>query len=284
MNFKYKILSAAFFILSTNTLPAQQLVDFEPIPCTFVNGEVTNTRGHEDSEPYSVCDVPADEIKLKVYMMGLCKSEPVFSDLNVPDLSSCEIMFDSQDGYNVAVTVSGGLSLPNLSRPANGSYSYFLFIHSNTMSIKASPKFNRQMTAETSNTSGQTCWTTVGSIRCGDTVDQTYAPNEITIEIPSSIYQGSKERTALGSAVAEYFSDSNLRLKLNTDISRWINVYYPTSNLVINDLTAGLKMSINVSLGAGVWFKRNNDVILDPTNILEDITDAPLAYVIEVVN
>jgi hypothetical protein len=284
MKFEIKFFGVCALILSSLSIQAQTLVDFEPIPCTFnSSGEVTNTRGHESSEPYSVCDVPAEEIKLKVFIMGLCRTRPIFSDVSVPNLSDCEILYDNPDGYDVAVTSSGGLSLPNLNRPANGSYGYFLFVHSNTLSIKTAAKFNRNMTAENTNTTGRTCWTTESFIRCGASVDQTYAPNEIEIQIPNSQYQGSTERTALGSAVAEYFSDSDLKLQLNT-ATRWINVYLPVSNLVINDLTAGLKMSINVSSGAGVWFKRNNGAILNPTSILEDITDAPLAYVIDVVN
>lgn len=278
----------SFFLTITSSLVIAQPVDYEPIPCDFnANGEVTNTRGHPDSSPFSVCDVPAEQITLKVFTMGLCTTQPTFSYANLPDLTSCQILYNNPTGLDVAVTESSGLNLPQLIRPNNGSYGYFFFVHSNTMSVKSTVTFDRPVTSSAAapGSNDFLCWTTSSGVNCGDEVDQTYAPRLRPLSLPDSTYQELTERTSLGSTVIEYFADSNLRLMDDSigTTTRWINLYLPTSNLIINDQTIGLKMSINVTSGAGLEFYRNGSTIID-TDRIDGIVDAPLAFVIEVLN
>jgi hypothetical protein len=269
-------------------------VEFAAMPCTFNSlGEVTNTSGHPASGSFNICDIPAEQIKIKVYKMAMCTAEPLFNDSNEPDLSACQTLYSSSSGYDVTVSASGGLILPDLIRPSNGSYGYFLFVLSNTMSVKAKVRFDRDITAEAdmgpNATTGRACWTITDgdehNAMCGDIDDignSPYGFNDIITALPDTLqgrrYQGSNEET-VGGYVSEYFTDSSL-ITVQGDVltNRWVNVYKPNSNLIISDTTTGLKMSIDVSSGAGLSFDSGT-----PDQIL-DIMDAPLAYIIETLN
>lgn len=275
-------------------LTSHSSVEFAAMPCTFnSSGEVTNTSGHPASGLFNICDIPAEQIKIKVYKMAMCTTEPLFNDSNEPNLSACQILYINSNGYDVTVSASGGLVLPDLVRPANGSYGYFLFVLSNTMSVKAKVRFNRDITAEADvdsiATTGRACWTITDgdehNAMCGNInniENSSYGFNDITTALPDTLqgrtFQGSTEET-VGGYVSEYFTDSSLvTVQGDTLTNRWVNVYKPNSNLIIGDSTTGLKMSIDVSSGAGVSFDSNTqDQILD-------IMDAPLAYIIETLN
>jgi hypothetical protein len=127
---KNNLFSYIIVILSSMlTTTSFASVEFAAMPCTFNSaGEVTNTSGHPNSGSFNICDIPAEEIKIKVYKMAMCTTEPILNDSNEPDLSSCQVLYTNSSGYDVTVSASGGLTLPDLVRPSNGSYGYFLFV------------------------------------------------------------------------------------------------------------------------------------------------------------
>lgn len=280
------ILFFAYFICGN--IFAQTLA-YENMPCEYDGaGRITDSSGVSiNSGSQILCTTTADEMKLTVYKIGLCKSAPTFSLNADPNLTQCTIIFESAGGNEVVVSKTSGLTLPNLTRPENGTYTHFLFIHSNTIGLKAKAEFESPRVVDGEINGGNFCWTTSGGTVCGASVDNSYNFEVISNETNDS-NQGNLEATPFSGNVQEYFTDSNLRLSSTLDndpalrggiTSMWVNIFYPSTPVIVSDLTRGLKLGINISAGADIYFETGAG---SPREILS-IADAPFAYKVEAV-
>ena len=276
-------------------------VEFSESPCRL-NGDqqITDRTGIDIFENGSIyiCDFQASQIQLKIYKIAVCTSSPVFTNGADPDLSSCSNIYDNTSGADVTVSKSSGFNLDNLTKPNSGSYPYVLFLMSNVIKIKAVAHFDGDRETK-AGSQGPYCWTNGSTIypmdpaedallrgsglQCGDTIDQgSYTFNNIEWRglLNDDTYSTLFEAAPNGRLLA-YFLDENLRTVLQgnrENTARWASVYEPNTPISITENTSALKMSIDVTTGAGVRF--------DPTDNykLKWIEDAPFGYNLDPVN
>ena len=277
-------------------------VTFSEDPCTL-NGDqqITNLTGIDifGDGSVNICDFEASQIQLKIYKIAVCTSSPVFTNVADPDLSSCSNIYDNTSGADVTVSKSSGFNLDNLTKPNSGSYPYVLFLMSNIIKIKAVAHFDSNREAKTGGSQGPYCWTNGSTIypmdpaedgllegtglECGNAIDQSsYTFNNIEWRglLFTDDYSSQDEAAPNGTLLA-YFLDENLRTVLQGDrenTARWASVYEPNTPISITENTSALKMSVDVTTGAGVRFDPTND------NKLKWIEDAPFGYNLDPVN
>ena len=75
------------------------------------------------------------------------------------DVSSCVDVINSPDGQDVNLAAGSEMTLSDVTRPANGSYSYGYILMANTFGIKAKKQFTNTMHTYQDGASGNYCWT-----------------------------------------------------------------------------------------------------------------------------
>ena len=75
------------------------------------------------------------------------------------DVSSCVDVINSPDGQDVNLAAGSEMTLSDVTRPANGSYSYGYILMANTFGIKAKKQFTNTMHTYEDGASGNYCWT-----------------------------------------------------------------------------------------------------------------------------
>ena len=114
--------------------------------------------GEESSMGF--CAFAPDEYTIKVYKMALCTTAPTRpTTSDTYDVSSCVDVINSPDGQDVNLAAGSEMSLSDVTRPANGSYSYGYILMANTFSIKAKKQFTNTMHTWNAGVSGNYCWT-----------------------------------------------------------------------------------------------------------------------------
>jgi len=121
------------------------------------NGVITFT-GDESS--IGSCAFAPDEYTIKIYKMALCTTAPTRpTPTDTYDVSSCVDVINSPDGQDVNLAAGSEMTLSDVSRPANGTYSYGYILMANTFSIKAKKQFTNTMHTWKAGVSGNYCWT-----------------------------------------------------------------------------------------------------------------------------
>jgi len=106
------------------------------------------------------CAFAPDEYTIKIYKMALCTTAPTRpTPLATYDVSSCVDVIDSPDGQDVNLAAGSEMTLSDVTRPANGSYSYGYILMANTFGIKAKKQFTNTMHTYQDGVSGNYCWT-----------------------------------------------------------------------------------------------------------------------------
>ena len=106
------------------------------------------------------CSFAPDEYTVKIYKMALCTSSPTRPTTSDPyDVSSCVDVINSPDGQDVNLAAGSEMTLSDVTRPANGSYSYGYILMANTFGIKAKKQFGNTMHTYLNGGSGSYCWT-----------------------------------------------------------------------------------------------------------------------------
>ena len=121
------------------------------------DGVITFT-GDESSMGF--CAFAPDEYTVKIYKMALCTTAPTRpTTTDTYDVSSCVDVINSPDGQDVNLAAGSEMSLSDVTRPANGSYSYGYILMANTFGIKAKKQFTNTMHTYENGVSGNYCWT-----------------------------------------------------------------------------------------------------------------------------
>ena len=106
------------------------------------------------------CSFAPDEYTVKIYKMALCTSSPTRpTTSDTYDVSSCVDVINSPDGQDVNLAAGSEMTLSDVTRPANGSYSYGYILMANTFGIKAKKQFTNTMHTYQDGASGNYCWT-----------------------------------------------------------------------------------------------------------------------------
>jgi len=110
------------------------------------------------------CAFAPDEYTVKIYKLALCTSSPTRpTALATYDVSSCVDVINSPDGQDVNLAAGSEMTLSDVTRPANGSYSYGYILMANTFGIKAKKQFTNTMHTYQDGASGNYCWTKDGT-------------------------------------------------------------------------------------------------------------------------
>ena len=113
-----------------------------------------------DESTIGFCAFAPDEYTVKIYKMALCTSSPTRpTTSDTYDVSSCVDVINSPDGQDVNLAAGSEMTLSDVSRPANGSYSYGYILMANTFGIKAKKQFTNTMHTWEDGVSGNYCWT-----------------------------------------------------------------------------------------------------------------------------
>ena len=106
------------------------------------------------------CAFAPDEYTITIFKMALCTSAPTRPTASdTYDVSSCVDIINSPDGQAVNLAAGEEMVLSDVSRPADGSYSYGYILMGNNFGIKAKKQFTNTMHTYQDGTSGNYCWT-----------------------------------------------------------------------------------------------------------------------------
>jgi hypothetical protein len=292
-------------LLSTNSIGQDIRYDV-PLCARDAAGKIPANPGaisdiDGEGNPFTGCVIPAEQHQIVLYKIGLCTSPPTFNYITPQSFEMCTVIFDDANGTPVTVSRNTGPKIPNLNRPANGNYSHFVFVMSNTISIKSYAEFatTRQ---HADGSSGTFCYST-GQLPFGSTCSNNpskpgYDFDEFEIQTVDEA-QGNLETTPFNGNTQEYFTDSSFRRAScaedgngnllepgncqNGPATRWVNIFYPNSPVVINDLTRAIRIGINISAGSDLQFVSRNPPD-SPENLeIQSINDAPFAYSVEAI-
>ena len=113
-----------------------------------------------DESTIGFCAFAPDEYTVKIYKMALCTTAPTRpTTTDTYDVSSCVDVINSPDGQDVNLAAGSEMTLSDVTRPANGSYSYGYILMANTFGIKAKKQFTNTMHTFEAGPSGNYCWT-----------------------------------------------------------------------------------------------------------------------------
>ena len=106
------------------------------------------------------CAFAPDEYTITIFKLALCTSAPTRpTAADTYDVSSCVDIINSPDGQAVNLAAGEEMVLSDVSRPADGSYSYGYILMGNNFGIKAKKQFTNIMHTYQDGTSGNYCWT-----------------------------------------------------------------------------------------------------------------------------
>ena len=106
------------------------------------------------------CAFAPDSYTIKIYKMALCTTAPTRpTTSDTYDVSSCVDVINSPDGQDVNLAAGSEMTLSDVSRPADGSYSYGYILMANTFGIKAKKQFTNTMHTYQDGATGNYCWT-----------------------------------------------------------------------------------------------------------------------------
>ena len=113
-----------------------------------------------DESAIGDCAFAPDEYTIKIYKMALCTTAPTRpTPADTYDVSSCVDVINSPDGQDVNLAAGSEMILSDVTRPANGSYSYGYILMANTFDIKVKKQFTNTMHTWRGGRSGNYCWT-----------------------------------------------------------------------------------------------------------------------------
>ena len=134
-----------------------------------------------DESTIGFCAFAPDEYTVKIYKMALCTTAPTRpTTTDTYDVSSCVDVINSPDGQDVNLAAGSEMTLSDVSRPANGSYSYGYILMANTFGIKAKKQFTNTMHTWEDGVSGNYCWTKDDTEYSSNS--ETWEPNTTLVE------------------------------------------------------------------------------------------------------
>jgi len=151
-----KIIITLTMLSFFSNVKAQGYCNDEGVAEEDANGVITFTGDQSEAN----CSFAPDEYTVKIYKLALCTSSPTRpTALATYDVSSCVDVISSPDGQDVNLAAGSEMTLSDVTRPANGSYSYGYILMANTFGIKAKKQFTNTMHTYNSGASGNYCWT-----------------------------------------------------------------------------------------------------------------------------
>ena len=110
------------------------------------------------------CAFAPDEYTVTIYEMGLCTSDPTApTTSSAYALDTCSTVINSPSGQTINLAAGSELTLTDVTRPTNGTYTHAYMVLGNSFGIKVTKQFTNTMHRYDTATSGNFCWTTSGT-------------------------------------------------------------------------------------------------------------------------
>ena len=176
------------------------------------------------------CAFAPDEYTVTIYEMGLCTSDPTApTTSSAYAVGTCSTVISSASGQTINLAAGSELTLTDVTRPTNGTYTHAYMVIGNSFGITVTKQFTNTMHRYNTATSGNFCWTTSGTehnsdwsgtpanpttfANCGDEEDAAPAMyTEILDEFDTDTYDYGPVDVESGNLTAYLVTDSNDRL------------------------------------------------------------------------
>ena len=233
------------------------------------DGVITFTGNQDDAD----CAFAPDEYSITIYKMALCTTVPTRpTTTDTYDVSSCVDVIDSPDGQLVNLAAGSEMTLSDVTRPPNGSYSYGYMIMANTFDIKAKKQFTNIMHTFSSGTSGNYCWTkdaiayssqsdNVGwtspspLVECGGSGGTAGIYGEILDHFDVGEYTIDAVPVTGGTLSADLITDANGLVVTTTETAdRLFGVQTFTTPVVIAPSSTVFTVSFGVNQASSLWY------------------------------
>ena len=230
-----------------------------------------------DESTIGFCAFAPDEYTVKIYKMALCTSSPTRpTTSDTYDVSSCVDVINSPDGQDVNLAAGSEMTLSDVSRPANGSYSYGYILMANTFGIKAKKQFTNTMHTYDSGASGNYCWTKDATADSSD-VDETWRSPSPLVEcggaggtagtytetldqFGSSEYTVEATPVTGGTLSADLITDANgLVVTAPKTADRLFGVQTFTTPVVVTSDSTVFTVSFGVNQASSMWYYEDTD-------------------------
>ena len=217
------------------------------------------------------CAFAPDEYTVKIYKMALCTTAPTRpTTTDTYDVSSCVDVINSPDGQDVNLAAGSEMILSDVTRPANGSYSYGYILMANTFGIKAKKQFTNTMHTYDSGASGNYCWTKDATADSSD-VDKTWANPSTLVECGGaggtagtytetldqfgpSEYTFDATPVTGGTLSADLITDSaGLLVTASKTANRLFGVQTFTTPVVVTSSSSVFTISFGVNQASSMW-------------------------------
>ena len=173
-----KIIATLTMLSFFSNANAQGYCNDEGVAVEDADGVITLTGNQNDAD----CAFAPDEYTIKIYKMALCTAAPTRPTTSETyDVSSCVDVISSPDGQDVNLAAGSEMTLSDVTRPANGTYSYGYILMANTFGIKAKKQFTNTMHTYQDGASGNYCWTKDATADSSD-VDETWISPSTLVE------------------------------------------------------------------------------------------------------
>ena len=218
------------------------------------------------------CAFAPDEYTIKIYKMALCTTAPTRpTPTDTYDVSSCVDVINSPDGQDVNLAAGSEMTLSNVSRPANGTYSYGYILMANTFSIKAKKQFTNTMHTYQDGISGNYCWTKDASAynsdsdgeewdspsplaECGTASGTAGTYNETLDQFDVDEYIAGPISVTGGTLSADLITDTDgLLVTASKTADRLFGVQTFTSPVVVTSDSTVFTVSFGVNQASSMW-------------------------------
>ena len=110
------------------------------------------------------CAFAPDGYQVTIYEMGLCTSDPTApTTSSAYDTGTCSTVINSPSGQTINLAAGSELTLTDVTRPTNGTYTHAYMVLGNSFGITVTKQFTNTMHRYDTATSGNFCWTTSGT-------------------------------------------------------------------------------------------------------------------------
>ena len=262
-----KIIATLTMLSFFSNANAQGYCNDEGVAEEDANGVITFTGDQSEAN----CSFAPDEYTVKIYKLALCTSSPTRpTALATYDVSSCVDVINSPDGQDVNLAAGSEMTLSDVTRPANGSYSYGYILMANTFGIKAKKQFTNTMHTYNSGASGNYCWTKDDTeyssnsetwednttlVECGGAGGTAGTYTEILDNFDTDDYSEDAIAVTGGTISADLITNSNgLVATAALTADRLFGVQTFTTPVVVTSDSTVFTVSFGVNQASSLWY------------------------------
>ena len=218
------------------------------------------------------CAFAPDSYTIKIYKMALCTTAPTRpTTSDTYDVSSCVDVINSPDGQDVNLAAGSEMTLSDVSRPADGSYSYGYILMANTFAIKAKKQFTNTMHTYLGGATGNYCWTKEASafnsdsdnsgwedpsplVECGGASGTAGTYVETLDQFDSDVYIAGPISVTGGTLSADLITNaSGLLVTAPTTADRLFGVQTFTTPVEVTSGSTVFTVSFGVNQASSMW-------------------------------